>query len=90
MKWELRIKEYKNFLLLEKSLSANTVEAYIRDVTKITEFLGYMKKDIEPEDITTGDLNTFIGWINEINIFHLSASKQNIKMTFFCFKFYYL
>lgn len=73
MKWELRIKEYRNFLLLEKSLSANTVEAYIRDVKKITEFLEYSKKNIEPEKISLENLKSFIDWINELGV---SAATQ--------------
>jgi integrase/recombinase XerD len=39
MNWELRLKEYKGFLLIEKSLSQNSVEAYLRDMQKLLQFL---------------------------------------------------
>jgi integrase/recombinase XerD len=73
MKWELRIKEYKNFLLLEKALSNNTVEAYLRDVSKLTEYLEVVKKNIDPENITLENLKSFITWINELGV---SAATQ--------------
>ena len=33
------IKDYSTYLLLEKSFSRNTVEAYLRDLQKLDDFL---------------------------------------------------
>ncbi len=73
MNWELRIEEYKNFLLLEKSLSSNTVEAYLGDVNKLVEYLDYVKKDLDPEKVSLEELKSFITWINELGV---SAATQ--------------
>lgn len=38
MNWKRALEEYRNHLVLEKALSDNTVEAYLRDVTKLSTF----------------------------------------------------
>ncbi len=67
MDWHSCIKGFKSYLRLERSLSPNTVEAYIRDVTKLLEF---SEADIKksPDKITTEDLKNFIYWINDLGI----------------------
>ncbi len=37
--WDSYKKGYKAWLQLEKSLSDNSVEAYLRDIEKLTQFL---------------------------------------------------
>jgi len=37
--WDPYKKSYKAYLQLEKSLSDNSVEAYIRDLEKLTQYL---------------------------------------------------
>ena len=37
--WEYEIIEYKNYLKLERSLSDNSISAYINDVKKLTAYL---------------------------------------------------
>ena len=36
--WEHEIIEYKNFLKLERSLSDNSIDAYVNDINKLTFF----------------------------------------------------
>src|SRR5882672_1390783 len=72
--WETYKKGYKAWLQLERSLSDNSVEAYLRDVEKLTQFLqdaGLMKI---PADITLKDLRQFIKWIGN---FGMTASSQS-------------
>jgi len=38
MNWKGALKEYRNYLVLEKALSDNSVEAYLRDVKKLSAF----------------------------------------------------
>ena len=38
MNWKRALKEYRNYLVLEKALSDNSVEAYLRDVKKLSAF----------------------------------------------------
>ena len=43
--WEHEIIEYKNFLKLERSLSDNSVSAYVNDINKLTSFLKLNHKE---------------------------------------------
>ena len=38
MSWENSIKEFKYYLRVERSLTNNTVDAYIRDVNKLSKY----------------------------------------------------
>lgn len=66
--WQPYINGFKSFLKLEKSLSGNSIEAYIHDVTKITQFLEYSKVDIKPEQLELFHLQNFLKWINELGM----------------------
>ncbi len=68
MKWESNIKEFQSFLKLEKSLSQNSIEAYVRDITRFTQFLAYFNYDISPSDIEFSHLKEFVEWINKLGM----------------------
>jgi integrase/recombinase XerD len=73
--WEIYKKGYKAYLQLEKSLSGNSVEAYMRDLEKLTLFLqdtGPMKK---PSEIEPEDLRQFIRWINNLGMTAASQAR---------------
>jgi len=66
--WEPYKKGYKAWLQLEKSLSENSVEAYLCDIDKLTQFLeasGAMKA---PEAIELNDLQAFLQWIGQLGL----------------------
>src|SRR6476469_7565645 len=71
--WEAYKKGYKAYLRLEKSLSDHSVEAYLRDVEKLTEFLQATNNMKPPEDIVLKDLQGFIKWVAELG---MTASSQ--------------
>jgi integrase/recombinase XerD len=66
--WEQANKEFKNFLKIERSLSANSVEAYDDDICKLIQFVESTGKNISPENITYSDLQEFLIWINELGM----------------------
>lgn len=55
MTWEEAFSEYKSYLKLEKSLSDNTVKAYLRDLSKLSDF-----SKTEPLKITREELSEFL------------------------------
>ena len=57
------IQKFKQYLLFEKALSTNTLEAYIHDVEKLFEYLE--KKDIDPKDVKLEDLEDFLGTLHD-------------------------
>ncbi|MCX6256896.1 MAG: site-specific tyrosine recombinase XerD [Bacteroidia bacterium] len=68
MEWDQTISDFRHFLKLEKSLSANSVEAYLNDVNRIVQFLGFRNYSFGPEQITLPLLKELIEWVNELGI----------------------
>ncbi len=60
MNWPGAIKEFKAYLQLEKSLSSNSVEAYIRDIGKLSDYLSQQQKTTAPESVGRSDLEGFL------------------------------
>ena len=73
MTWENYIKGFKAYLKLEKSLSDNSVNAYLHDIEKLVQYFEIGNIDIKPEKVTLSNLQDFIKYINEIG---LSATSQ--------------
>jgi integrase/recombinase XerD len=65
MKWEESKKGYENYLKLEKSLSENSVSAYINDINKLVDFLSKNYKKTGPEKVKLQHLKNFVEWLNE-------------------------
>lgn len=75
MDWQSARKAFKNYLKLERSLSKNSIEAYLRDIDKIEQFLIYRDKKIEPFKITTQDLKDLLQWVNELGMLATSQAR---------------
>ncbi|MCK3685199.1 site-specific tyrosine recombinase XerD [Maribellus sp. YY47] len=65
MKWEESKKGYENYLKLEKSLSQNSIAAYINDINKLADFLENKYKGIAPDKVKLEQLKAFVEWLNE-------------------------
>jgi integrase/recombinase XerD len=73
--WEPYKKGFKAYLQLEKSLSDNSVEAYLRDVEKLTEYLLATKTMKNPSEIELKDLQTFVKWVAELGMTATSQAR---------------
>lgn len=73
--WDAYKKGFKAFLRLEKSLSDLSVEAYLRDVDKLTQFIGKEEGSRPPADITLKDLQGFVKWIGELGMTATSQAR---------------
>jgi integrase/recombinase XerD len=71
--WEPQKKGFKAYLQLEKSLSENSVDAYLHDVDMLTQYLQISNDLKSPADLTLKDLQQFLKWITELG---LSAGSQ--------------
>ncbi|MFZ9403480.1 MAG: site-specific integrase, partial [Sediminibacterium sp.] len=60
MHWDIYKKGFKAFLQLEKSLSAHSVEAYLRDIDKFAQYLFDEVGAIGPSEVTLKHLQSFI------------------------------
>jgi integrase/recombinase XerD len=73
MTWETHLKNFETYLLLEKSLSPNSIDAYIRDLVKLRQFLQFRGNEVLPEAITQDLLVDFLHWVAQLG---LSARSQ--------------
>ena len=74
--WEHEIIEYKNFLKLERSLSDNSIDAYVNDINKLTSFLKSINKDdIDYSDIDTIIIREFVEYLYNLGISSYSQAR---------------
>lgn len=71
--WEAYKKGFRAWLQLERSLSDNSVQAYLRDIDLLTRYLLIQGKAVSPAELQLEDLRLFIRWIAELG---LHASSQ--------------
>ncbi len=64
---------FKSYLKLERSLSENSIDAYLHDITMLDQFLNLKKLNLNPATIVLSHLQDFIRYINELG---LSARSQ--------------
>jgi len=74
--WDAYKKGYKAWLRLEKSLSENSVEAYLRDVDKLTEYLQASNQLIQPADVTLQHLQHWVKWVGELGMTATSQARM--------------
>lgn len=74
--WEPYKKGFKAWLQLEKSLSDNSVEAYLRDIDKLTAFLQSQTALKTPAELELKDLQKFIKSIAELGMSDTSQARM--------------
>ena len=74
--WDAHKKGYKAWLRLEKSLSENSVSAYLHDVKSLTDFLQVTNDLKNPDDILLKDLEKFTKWVNELGMTNSSQARM--------------
>ena len=73
--WHSYKKGYKAWLQLEKSLSDNSVEAYLSDVDKLVQYLEYHGRKVSPGEVSFADLQSFTVWIGELGMTAASQAR---------------
>jgi integrase/recombinase XerD len=73
--WESYKRGFKSWLQLEKSLSDNSVDAYIHDIDKFTSYLSIQNKIQDPSEIDLAELESFVKWIHELGMTATSQSR---------------
>lgn len=72
--WEPYKKGFKAYLQLERSLSPNSIGAYLADLEKLTGFLQQESVLKNPDDIELKHLQAFVKWLAGL---HMTASSQS-------------
>ena len=73
--WEFYLNDYYSYLKLERSLSENSISAYLNDIKKLRDFIKLKKIDLEPNDIDIVIINDFLEYLNELDISSFSQAR---------------
>lgn len=68
MDWQTHIKHFSHYLKIERSLSANSVEAYVHDVALLRRFMEMTHPSVAPVNVTAKQLQDFLQYINELGM----------------------
>lgn len=73
MNWDMHIRHYGDYLKVERSLSANSVEAYVHDITLLNQFMTMKYRDISPVNVVMKHVQEFLEYLLELG---MSAHSQ--------------
>lgn len=68
MTWPAALRTFLQYLALERAASANTREAYERDVERLRLFLEQERPGAEPAQVQPADLEAFMGYLGEMGL----------------------
>jgi integrase/recombinase XerD len=75
--WQIYIKNFKNYLTLERALSENSIEAYIRDVSKFWEYLEITHEDAPSvTEVSDKHIFSFFQYIDELGLEATSQARM--------------
>ena len=66
--WDSYKKGFRSYLQLEKSLADHSVDAYLRDIDKLTQYLQLSGSMSGPGDVSLVHLQAFVQYINELGM----------------------
>ncbi len=73
--WELHIKHFRSYLRIERSLSANSIDAYVRDVELLRRFMSLHHKGTSPLKVNARMIQEFLGYLNELDMSVFSQAR---------------
>lgn len=73
--WQIYLKSFEDYLMLEKSLSKNSVMAYRRDVEKLEQYLEILELDLSPITIQLKDIKDFLVYLHELGFAATSQAR---------------
>lgn len=68
MDWQSALRSFKSYLKLERSLSGNTIDAYLHDVEKLYQYFQTKSVQNTPVEVNSEDLKLFLVWVNELGM----------------------
>jgi integrase/recombinase XerD len=73
MNWTPTIKGFKSYLQLERSLSENSVQAYLHDVEMLVQYFVLHEIDVAPQNVEQKQVEDFIQYVSKLG---MSATSQ--------------
>ena len=76
MSWTLHIRGFKQYLQLERSLAANSIEAYERDVVKLKQFLEIHNFSDEPTTLAAIRIKEYLKYLTDLGMSAYSQARM--------------
>lgn len=73
--WKIQINAFRFYLQLERSLSENSIQAYLNDVSKLAQLGEVIEAKINPIDIRKDHIDALLAFINEIGMGEKSQAR---------------
>jgi integrase/recombinase XerD len=73
--WQAAKKGFRSYLKLERSLSPNSIQAYLTDLDKLIQFADSKPIKLQPQAIKHNDLSDFIAWVNDLGMIPASQAR---------------
>ena len=68
MTWNEAIDSFRTYLILEKSLSTNSVEAYLNDIRKLGAYCEQRTPTLNPKEVSYDVLNEYISALKDTGV----------------------
>ncbi len=73
--WQVYLKGFRAYVLFERAMSENTVDAYMHDISLLQQYLELHGKTISPVKVVYDDLRGFTAFIYELGMAATSQSR---------------
>jgi len=74
--WQSYRNAFKNYLTLERSLADNSIEAYLRDVDKLREFLELEGHALTPFQVTESHVLAYLKYLTDVGLSAFSQARM--------------
>ena len=68
MNWQQAIDAFQDYLKLERSMSKNTLDAYLSDVNKLSQYLALNQSSQLPHQLNGQDIEQFLAYLYDLNV----------------------
>lgn len=68
MLWSSAVSGFKHYMLLERNMSKHSVEAYMADVEKLSNFLVETYPEVLPDKVDLNHLENFLAWLHDLGL----------------------
>ncbi|WP_299251734.1 site-specific tyrosine recombinase XerD [uncultured Cytophaga sp.] len=75
MNWKILIRQFRDYLKIERSLSGNSVEAYEHDIVKFMQYLELTEPTVGPMQVKGKHIQSFLGYITDLGMSAYSQAR---------------